>query len=136
MFNNAVGEWSNISSKMKGMLSIDDILKENIDIAYIDDTSTSGLLGTCYFYKKFLGFTVSASSDDNWLYGYTFFYQNQMDAYNMTDTQKTENIAHELGHLQKLAHPTTSQTAVMNQGIQTITVTTYDKSQIISKWGN
>ena len=59
-----------------------------------------------------------------------------MDAYNMTNAQKTANMVHELGHLQKLAHPTTTQTSIMNQGIQSIGVTTYDKSEIKSKWGN
>jgi Zn-dependent peptidase ImmA (M78 family) len=121
---------------MKGFGVVDDILTKNCDVIYDYTTSESGLLGQTFYYKKILGFEVNVSHDSNYDYARIFFYTNTFDTYNATDAQKTHTIAHELGHSVKLAHPTSVQTAVMNQGLLSLTVTDYDKSELKRKWGN
>lgn len=137
LLSSANEEWGGISSNMKGTWVYNIIPSSTYyDTIYITTTSTAGLLGHTDWYKKILGITVSAGDNDDWLYCKVYIYDNTMDTNNMTDAQRIKTIAHELGHTQKLNHPTTTQTSIMNQGIATTTVSAYDKAEIISKWGN
>ncbi len=133
MFGNALEEWTGISSKMKGIWHISSHAT-NCTTAYVADTSVSGKLGQCMPYKKVLGIGVAADYDENWSYTVLTVYDNQMEKEKMTDAQKTANIAHEMGHMQKLKHTSVSNTSIMKQGIQSIKVQSYDKNEIKRKW--
>lgn len=103
------------------------------DKYYVGNTSVAGLLGVQTAYNS-SGQNVGTS--DKWAYSTVAIYNNQMEAYNMTSTQKISNATHEVGHTLSMAHPSTSQNAVMKQGIQSIGVQAYDRESLIAKWGN
>jgi len=95
-------------------------------------------LGVQVPYKKnWLGSIVGASNSDTWLYSTVTIYHNSMtDCVSMDYAEKVSNATHEVGHSLGLDHPSSgSASSVMQQGVQSIGPTTYDKNDIIAKWG-
>lgn len=97
----------------------------------------SCLLGQIAPYKLSGGSVVSASSSDTWMYSTVAIYHNSMtECVSMSYDEVVSNATHEVGHSLALAHTTgTTSASVMYQGIQSIGPTTYDKNEIIGKWG-
>ncbi len=135
IFGSALSNWLAISSNINYSWG-NSSNQSRDDEYYATTTSTAGLLGYTEPMKKILFINVDADVNENWDFCRVYIYTNQMDANNMTDAQKISNATHEIGHSLKLAHPTSSHTSVMNQGIQSIGPTDYDRSELISKWGN
>jgi len=104
------------------------------DKYYVGTTTTPGLLGRTIPYKASGGTYVPASTSEQWAYCTVSIYHNTMSDNNMNHSQIVSNATHELGHTLSLAHPTSFQISVMNQGIQSIGPTTYDKNQLKAKW--
>ncbi|RKJ50458.1 hypothetical protein D7X33_32605, partial [Butyricicoccus sp. 1XD8-22] len=68
-------------------------------------------------------------------YAKAYIYNNVMNNFNMTNSQRVSNATHEIGHTLKLAHPTDdSVVSVMRQGIRSIGPTTYDYNELDRKW--
>ncbi|NGM84221.1 hypothetical protein G5B47_17560 [Paenibacillus sp. 7124] len=105
----------------------------NPDKYYVGTTATTGLLGVTTPYNS-SGGVVGVS--DTWAYATVAIYDNQMNDYYMSGPERISNATHEVGHTLSQAHPVTSQSSVMKQGIQSIGVQTWDKESLISKWGN
>ncbi|WP_404559654.1 MULTISPECIES: hypothetical protein [unclassified Paenibacillus] len=103
------------------------------DKYYVGSTATSGLLGVTTPYNTSGGV---AGVSDRWAFATVAIYHNQMEAFGMNSAQKTSNATHEIGHTLSQAHPSTSSSSVMKQGIQSIGVQAYDKQSLIAKWGN
>lgn len=137
MFFDAVENWGYISSKMKGFWVITS-KNSTCDTFYVSETDVPGLLGECYSFKTgWFGYTYEAGVDSDWTFCKIFVYKNTFDDSNITTSQRIATISHELGHSQKLAHPSTMQTSIMNQGVNKPDLpTTYDKNEIKRKWGN
>lgn len=132
-FTSGMCNWANITSQIWFSYSTSD--NDSYDKYYVADTSTTGLFGTMAPYKKFLWFYIGAYFNDTWAYSTVTVYDNQMDNFSFTANQRISNITHEIGHTLSLDHPSTQQTAVMNQGQQSIGPQTYDRSELIRKWG-
>lgn len=135
MFGSALEEWTGISSQMKGIWHVSSHTT-NSTTAFVTTTSQSGVLGMTLPYKKVLGIGVLTGNHSDWDYTEISIYYNQMNLESMTTPQKVKTIAHEMGHVQKLGHPSTTQVSIMNQGIATTTVQSYDRQEIKNKWGN
>ncbi len=103
------------------------------DKYYVGSTATSGLLGVTTPYNTSGGV---AGVSDRWAFATVAIYHNQMEAFGMNSAQKTSNATHEIDHTLSQAHPSTSSSSVMKQGIQSIGVQAYDKQSLIAKWGN
>ncbi|WP_144941340.1 hypothetical protein [Paenibacillus sp. 32O-W] len=130
-YDEAMENWRNISSQV----TLQKASHQYADRYYVGNTDDATLLGVVIPYTisgKKLGY------ESNWSAGYAtaIIYDNTMNSYNMTYAQKVSNATHELGHTLKLAHPSSTQVSVMNQGIQSIGPTTYDKNELKRKWGN
>lgn len=132
----AAHEWDAISSKVWAGWTTTQT--PNVYV-YASTTTQDGLLGKTfpYYYNIFGYLTLDTSLTKSWAYCDIYGYYDQMQKYNMTDPQIIENYAHEFGHTLSLAHPADSSvSAVMNQGIQSITPTDKDKINLKAKWGN
>lgn len=128
--------WDAISSKVWGSWTTTTTPNANV---YASTTTQTGLLGKTftYYYNIFGNLTLDSGESHTWATVDIYGYYDQMQANNMTDAQIVENYTHEFGHALSLAHPADSSVAaVMNQGIQSITPTNKDKSNLKAKWGN
>lgn len=104
---------------------------EAADVYYAGNSSVEGRLGIMIPYDRY-GRVVDV--DRNWYRATSHIYDNNMKSYNMTKAQIISNATHEIGHTLKLAHPSSSVRSVMNQGIQSIGPTEYDKNELKRKW--
>ena len=127
VYNSAISNWEGISSAV----SFTEGEHRYADKYYVGNSSVQGLLGRMDPYSA-VGLT---SLDKNWNYTKVHIFHNNMDSEGMTKAQRISNTTHEIGHSLKLSHPTRNETSVMNQGIQKIGPTSYDKSELRSKWG-
>ncbi|MEF2246753.1 hypothetical protein [Paenibacillus sp. IITD108] len=97
--------------------------------------------GYCYLgqltpWKSAGGTIMQAGLSDLWLYSTVTIYHNGMEDCDMNYNQRVSNATHEVGHSLSMAHPSgTTVSSVMHQGIQSIGPSTYDKNEIIAKWG-
>ncbi|MBO9609666.1 MAG: hypothetical protein J7639_27165 [Paenibacillaceae bacterium] len=128
-YDAAIANWTSISS----MVTFTSGSHSNADKYYIGETSEAGLLGRIVAYNA----SGDPTSDNgNWHHVNVSGYHNNMESYSMSYAERISNLTHEVGHSLKLAHPSTSQTSVMNQGIQSIGPSTYDQNELKAKWGN
>ena len=133
-FDTAISRWNNTSSKVS--ISKTTNTSSYPDKYYIGNTSISGVLGRTIPYKKnIFGKIVEDKTNDDWTYCTVALYDNTMKENYMNSSQIHSNATHEIGHTLSQAHPDTSLSSVMKQGIQSIGPTSYDKSSITSKWG-
>lgn len=132
----AANNWNNISSKVS-ISKNSNGAKMSISVG---STSNSGSLGKCFSYYRnaFGGLSEDTSKTEIWEVTDVYGYENQMNTFKMTESQKKSNFTHEVGHALSLAHveSSSSDTAVMKPGIQSIGPTTTDKSHLKLKWGN
>lgn len=134
IYDDAYYQWNGITAKVS--LSKTTSTTNYPDKYYVGETSTPGLLGQMTPYKKDSnGNIVKASLDETWLYSTVAIYDNTMDSANMTRAERVGNATHEVGHTLSLAHPSIVVESIMNQGIQDIAPTTYDKDELRRKWG-
>jgi len=133
-FDSARNNWNSISSKVfiYSSLSYND---PKADVYYVGNSSDPTLIGLTNAYKDHSG--TLAFTTDLWAYCTVTIYDNNMKSNNMNSSQVISNATHEIGHSLSLDHPyVTSNSAVMKKGIQSIGPTTYDKSELKSKWGS
>lgn len=144
-YDDARAKWGGISSDVS--VSKTTSTSNNPDKYYIGTTSSPTLLGMMIPYSKTsTGFIYEATVDEDWLYGTVRMYYDNMGKYKMGYSEIVSNAIHEIGHSLKLAHPgqgtqsttpvPSGQESVMNQGIQSIGPQSYDKKELIKKWGN
>ena len=89
-YDQARQSWNGISSKVS--IGKTTSTSDYPDKYYIGDTATEGLLGRHIPYKKnWLGSIVVASNSDTWLYSTVSIYDNTMDQYNMTQSERISN---------------------------------------------
>lgn len=127
-YDSAMGNWKNISSKV-------DLIKAShdaADIYYVGETASSTTIGRIIPYDSY---GRVADLNSKWYRVTVHMYDNTMKSFNMTSAQITSNATHEIGHSLKLAHPSGTIGSVMNQGIQSIGPTVYDKNELKRKWG-
>ncbi|KOY83310.1 hypothetical protein I6G82_06060 [Lysinibacillus macroides] len=143
-YDDARARWGGISSDVS--ISKTTSTNNNPDKYYIGTTASPTLIGRMIPYTKTsTGFITEASVDDDWLYATVRMYYNNMNSFGMNYSQIVSNAVHEIGHSLKLAHPgqgtesstpvPSGQYSVMNQGIQSIGPQSYDKNELIKKWG-
>ena len=135
----AVSQWNGISSKVK--LTPSNAtgpygLTANI-ITYFDshDAPTAGSLGITYPFSSWTGASANlASVNDRWVKVVVYQYKNSLFS---DSNQKIATATHELGHALSVAHPSNSSIdAVMQQGLKmSYKLRSYDKNNLISKWG-
>lgn len=140
-YDSARAAWGGISSKV----SIGKTTSKtgNPDIYYVANDPTGMNLGRTYPYVQGASGPVQEDNTTaDWVYCTVYSYDNVLKASSATAADKTMNATHEIGHTLKQAHPSTSQTSVMNQGLPSLNAnvaaspTTYDKGELKAKWGN
>ncbi len=139
-FGNAFSNWEGHTSKVN--LTRVFSTTSYPDKYYVGNSATPGLLGLSSYFNLVSGSIVQVSPTDSRLYSTVSVYENNMDdpygngSYSMTDSERTSNMTHEIGHTLSQKHPSTSVSSVMNQGIQGIGPTFYDAQSLIAKWGS
>ena len=130
----AANYWNGISSKVSMTSTTSDTAKVSV---YAETTTQNGLLGLVVPYYETISGSISEDTNltKTWIFCDLFGYYNQMQSFNMTDSQIISNYAHEFGHTLSLSHPSSSVTALMKQGIQSIKPQTHDKNNLKAKWG-
>lgn len=109
---------------------------KNADIYMVGNSAIDGLLGAYVPYTKgFLGKPKVANEWDTWQFSALVLYHNNMQAKGLTFQQRISNAIHEIGHSLGLAHPSQSVPSVMKQGISDLLPTSYDRFELINKWG-
>ncbi len=133
-YNAAMNQWKNISSKV--VFSVGN--HTNADRYYVGNSSDPTLWGTMFSYGTATSLT---NMHNNWHHARVWIYHNNMEAEKFDPDERIGNATHEVGHSLKLAHPGELNQSIppipsiMNQGIQKIAPTTYDKSELRRKWG-
>ncbi|MFM9282163.1 hypothetical protein [Paenibacillus jiagnxiensis] len=134
-YDSARADWNSASSSVN--ITKTTSTSGNPDKYYVGVSSVAGLLGQISRYTS-SGQVVTSLSDD-WAYATVSIYHNNMDAYGedgMSQSERISNATHEVGHTLSMAHPVTSRSSVMKQGVQSIGVQSYDKESLIEKWGD
>jgi hypothetical protein len=135
IYDDARTNWTGISSGV----AFSNGTHTNADKYYVGITSSPTLLGQIIPYD---GSGNSTSLTGSWHHVNVSIYDNTMDNYNMSRAERVGNATHEVGHSLKLAHPGSVNplpspvTSIMNQGIQSIAPTSYDKQELKATWGN
>jgi hypothetical protein len=130
-YDTARADWSAASSKVN--IGKTTSTSGSPDKYYVGTTSVVGLLGVQTPYNS-SGQNVGTSS--TWAYSTVAIYDNQMNDFGMSFSERVSNATHEVGHTLSQAHPVTSQNSVMIQSIQSIGVQNWDRESLIAKWGN
>lgn len=131
--NHAANAWNNISPSVT--LSTSQSSK-GADVYMVGNSAIDGLLGVHVPYVTgFLGKPKVASVFDTWQYSALVLYHNNMQAKGLTYQQRISNAIHEIGHSLGLAHPSQGVPSVMKQGISDLMPTSYDRFELINKWG-
>lgn len=156
VYDSARAQWSGISSNVAVNKTSSTL--NTPDKYYVGTTATPFLFGRITtFYYDYYGNLVqsdpqnitSEDTNSNWVKTHVSLYDNQMNNYGLTTTQRVYVATHEIGHTLKLAHLddtlTCTQTPlpsgersvmqsgdgnVLNWGVQP-----YDKRELKAKWG-
>lgn len=144
-FDWARSKWAGVSSKVSiGYQSTND---STTDEYYVGTSSTAGLLGlTSPYVRHWYGNSYQDPDTGNWDYCVVSLYDNNLDAAGLkTDTNIKNTATHEVGHSIGLAHTTSSgnkAASIMTAGDDAAkdrsitTPSTYDTSNVTSKWGS
>lgn len=136
IYSYARSYWTNTGTNFQGFY-VSSTNYQTSDEYYVSTTATSQLWGRTVPYKRLSdGSTTQASTTEYWEFCRVYIFSNQMDAYGFSTEQRRSNAAHEIGHTLKLAHPSVSVTAIMNQGIQSILPQSYDIQELGRKWSS
>lgn len=132
----ALAQWNNVSSKVKLTYTTTSSTAKIVTHFQNTNAPTAGLLGQMVPYKTWTSSSGTlAGVSDVWVKALVYQYKS---SYLDTTVKQTATATHEIGHALSIAHPTTTDnTAIMRQGIKTsYTLGNYDKTNLISKWGN
>jgi len=102
-------------------------------------SSGSDVVGRMYpYYRNSLGrLVVDTNLTNIWERAECIGYEDTMNGFSYTDSQKRKVYCHEMGHALSLAHVTNGNAAVMQQGRYVPnSPTDYDKANLRLKWGN
>lgn len=125
-------KWTALSSKLNLKGEGDSYKYSRFRIRYnLTKPSTSGLLGRTFFFTK-EGSPLTYT--DKWWKATVSVYKNP-DA---NTTNKHATLVHEAGHAFSMAHCNhPGKKHIMHQGLKNYTsVSTYEKNELIGKWGS
>lgn len=132
IYDTAISRWNGISSKVSVKKAS---ASYTTDTYYVGTTSVADRTG----YMQPMGARGSVCYDCTWTYTRVYLYDNNMDKFDYSTTNRTATAVHEVGHSLKLAHTpsSSSSSSIMKQGRKSFTYpTSYDKGQLKNKWGN
>lgn len=131
IYDNAISRWNGISTKASVKKAS---ASYTTDTYYVGTTSVADRTGL----MQAMGPRGSVCLDCTWTYTLVYLYDNNMDKFEYTTTNRTATAVHEVGHSLKLDHtPSSGSSSIMKQGRKSSTYpTTYDKGQLKAKWGN
>ncbi|MFB7157312.1 hypothetical protein [Lysinibacillus sp. NPDC056232] len=137
IFDEGKANWNALSSKVQiNWVSSSSGLPDKY---YVGTTSTAGLLGYAPPYKYAADGVnfILADTSDKWAYSTVSAYDNQIKALRLTRTEIVSSVTtHEIGHTLSLAHSPSGVSSVMTKSaITNFAPTTYDKNDLVSKWG-
>lgn len=137
-FNAGRAMWDGISSNVS--VGFDPLSYNTNDKYYVGSSSTSGLLGLTRPYKlNQNGIIVTATANDTWAYATVSVYETNINNFPLKNDAEIIStvIAHEIGHTLSLGHSAPQYYSIMqqNQAITTYPPTSYDRSELIRKWG-